>query len=195
MSTLRQDPPKNSASKDPRKTFDTLVRQHYTRLYNYARCLASCPALAEEITQEAFVRAYRFFHYYDPERPFMAWISRIAHNVFVDMRRARKVETVSLDTVEHQNWTATGREHNPEHLLMDVVLNERLEQALQSLSPRLRVTILLCDLYGWSYEEISQVMGCSPGTTRSRIHRARERLRMMLTSHGWSNARLLLSTA
>lgn len=173
--------------------FDTLVRHYYRRLYNYARCLTHCSTQAEEVTQEAFIRAYRFFHYYDPNRSFMAWVSRIAHNVFVDMRRSRRIEPLSLDAAEHLSRTASDVTYDPEQILFDVTLNERLEQALQSLSPKLRTAVLLCDVYGWTYEEIAQAMECSSGTTRSRIHRGRQRLKEELQAKGWGTAQLLLS--
>lgn len=173
--------------------FDALVRHYYRRLYSYARCLTHCSTQAEEITQEAFIRAYRFFHYYDPKRSFMAWVSRIAHNVFVDMRRSRRIEPLSLDAAEHLSQTVADETYDPEQILFNTTLNERLEQALQSLSPKLRTAILLCDVYGWTYEEIAQAMGCSSGTTRSRIHRGRQHLKEKLCEKGWETPQLLLS--
>jgi len=111
---------------------------------------------AEDLTQEAYLRAYRFFDTYDHALPFKNWLFRILSNLFLDdLRRKRRGATVSLD----QSWSNSedmddltpdvpDYENNPETLLLKEVLDERLQNALASLPTAFRPAVLLCDMEG-----------------------------------------------
>lgn len=171
-----------------RENFDTYVRRYYRLAYNIAYRLAGNHADAEDITQEAFIRAYRFFDRYDPSLPFENWLYRIISNVFIDdVRRRPKFKVQSLDQTVTARSTA-GEVHlelpdehaNPEVLMLEASLDETLQEALDSLPRDFRQAVILADIEGLSYEEISEVMGCSLGTVRSRLHRGRKLMRNKL---------------
>lgn len=164
--------------------FDSLVGAHYAQIFGYAFRLTGCRSRAEDLTQETFLRAFRAFDSYDPKRPATHWLTRIAHNLFVDGLRGRKrPTTVSLDALRSSEDGSGVMEsqvadntYNPERALMEETLDERLEAALAALPDEYRKTIMLCDLHGLSYEEIARAFDCSMGTVRSRIHRGRKLL-------------------
>lgn len=174
-----------------RELFNELVRRCHRQAYNIAYRLAGNHADAEDLTQEAFVRAFRFFGRYNRDMPFENWLYRIISNVFVDeLRRRPKLRTQSLDQPvapakggsevlpEVADDTA-----DPERLLFHGELDEPLQQSLNLLPHEFRQAVILADIEGLSYEEISEVMGCSLGTVRSRLHRGRKLLRNRLREH------------
>ena len=140
---------------------------------------------AEDLTQEAYLRAFRSFEKYDTALPFENWFFRILSNLFVDkLRRKPKLPPISLnqsmasaDGGEDYTLDIPDTEANPETLLLKQVLDERLQKALASMPRDFRNAVLLCDVEGLSYQEISEKMGTSIGTVRSRIHRGRVMLR------------------
>jgi RNA polymerase sigma-70 factor (ECF subfamily) len=180
-----QDKNRYTATPVDRDRFEELVKQHYRPLYQYAYRLTNCRTGAEDLTQETFIRAYRRIETYDASRPFKNWLGRIAYNLFVDSLRARRpVPALSLDALMENDEGDTpvslqiaDSQHDPERLLTETVMDERLERALASLPIEFRTPIALCDLQGLSYEEIAGMLNCSVGTVRSRLHRGRKMLR------------------
>ncbi|MFN4033884.1 MAG: sigma-70 family RNA polymerase sigma factor [Fimbriimonadales bacterium] len=167
------------------REFDELVYKHHQQAYNIAYRLTGNSADAEDLVQEAFLRAYRFFDRYDRSMPFMNWFTRILTNLYVDeYRRRGRLRTVSID----ETYTTDDGEEGTALDLPDLspgpmeqVLNkeyiEAIHEGLQHLSPEFRVAVVLADLEGCSYEEIAEAMNTSIGTVRSRIHRGRKQLR------------------
>ena len=174
-------------------SFDEYVRRYYRLAYNIAYRMSGNHADAEDITQEAFIRAYRFLDRYDPSLPFENWLYRIIANVFIDdVRRRPKVKLQSLDQTVTARSTA-GEVHlelpddstNPETMMMQAALDEPLQRALESLPRDFRHAVILADIEGLSYEEIAAVMGCSLGTVRSRLHRGRKLMRNRLLAENY----------
>jgi RNA polymerase sigma-70 factor (ECF subfamily) len=139
---------------------------------------------AEDLTQEAFVRAYRFFGNYRRDWPFDNWLYKIMSNLFVDdLRRKPKAKMQSLDQPldggrnEDVYLEISDFGSNPERIMMTDELDEHIQRALNALPGDFRMTVVLADIEGMSYEEISIVMRCSLGTVRSRLHRGRKLLR------------------
>ena len=168
-----------------RAEFDGLVVRYHKQAYNIAYRMTGNHADAEDLTQEAFVRAFRFFGNYRRDWPFDNWLYKIMSNLFVDsLRRKPKARAQSLD----QPLDLGGRsedvfleipdvQSNPERMVMSQELDENIQRALSSLPQDFRMTVILADIEGMSYEEISEAMGCSLGTVRSRLHRGRKLLR------------------
>lgn len=167
------------------KEFDALVARYHRQAYNIAYRLTGNQADAEDLTQESFLRAYRFFDRYRRDMPFENWLYRIMSRVFIDeLRKKPKFRTTSIDqplslgdggsevTLEIPDFEA-----NPEHRLIVDALEEPLQTALDSLPAEFRTAVVLADIEGMSYEEIAEVMHCSLGTVRSRLHRGRKLLR------------------
>jgi RNA polymerase sigma-70 factor (ECF subfamily) len=145
---------------------------------------------AEDLTQEAYLRAYRSFATYNRQLPFESWFFRILSNLFIDLLRRRpRQKPLSLDqpvgdeeSEENLLLQIADEEANPERSLIDQVMDERIQNALATLPEAFRVAVLLCDVEGKSYEEVAAIMGSSIGTVRSRIHRGRTMLRRALDS-------------
>jgi RNA polymerase sigma-70 factor (ECF subfamily) len=168
--------------------FDDLLHTHYLRTYRFAYRLTGNRSDAEDLTQDTFIRAHRAFHCYDPQRPFERWLHRIAYRLFLDnLRRQRLPKMFSLDAFrENQRGEASispeipDPDSNPENIVLDAILDERLARAVRALPGAFRTAVTLCDIEGMSYEEAAEIMDCSLGTVRSRLHRGRHLLRNAL---------------
>jgi RNA polymerase sigma-70 factor (ECF subfamily) len=180
-------PFRREARNDARE-FDGLVRKCHRQAYNIAYRLAGNHADAEDLTQEAFIRAYRFFDRYNRQMPFENWLYRIISNAFIDsVRRRPKARLQSLDQPIMRNGIDTqvylelpDEGANPEGQIMEREIDEPLQRALSTLPHDFRQAVVLADIEGLSYEEIAEAMGCSLGTVRSRLHRGRKALRAAL---------------
>jgi RNA polymerase sigma-70 factor (ECF subfamily) len=167
------------------REFDELVYRHYQQAYNLAYRLTGNAADAEDLVQEAFLRAYRFFDRYDRSMPFMNWFSRILTNLYIDeYRRRGRLRTVSIDEVysgedgeEGTTMDLPDTAPNPLELALSNEYIHAIHEGLQYLSPEFRIPVILADLEGYSYEEIAEITKTSIGTVRSRIHRGRKQLR------------------
>lgn len=157
------------------------MRDSYRQAYSLAIRLTGNAGEAEDLVQESFVRAFRFFHRYDPSLPFASWLYRIMTNVHIDsVRRRNRLRLVSLDqagTEGNSTWEVPDCTQTPEQTLIDGTLEEPLQYGLMAMTPEFRVAVLLADVKGMAYEEIAEVMQTSVGTVRSRIHRGRKQLR------------------
>ncbi len=173
--------------------FDQYVRRYHRQAYNIAYRLAGNHADAEDITQEAFIRAFRFFDRYNRSMPFENWLYRIISNVFIDeVRRRPKLKMQSLDqavtarsTSSEMSFEVPDLASNPEMMMMETTLDEPLQRVLDSLPRDFRQAVILADVEGLSYEEIAEVMGCSLGTVRSRLHRGRKLMRNRLLGESY----------
>jgi RNA polymerase sigma-70 factor (ECF subfamily) len=181
-------PPDNENECAQRREFEALYRKNQQRAYNLAYRLLGNRAEAEDVTQDAFVRAWHSFAQYDRARPFESWLMRIVTNLVIDRRRRQKrVSICSLDTPATTGMDGASMllelpdsSREPESLLMAGTYEESLQNALSLLPPRYREPVLLADVEERSYEEIAALLNCPVGTVRSRIHRARLMLRNTL---------------
>jgi RNA polymerase sigma-70 factor (ECF subfamily) len=168
--------------------FEKLVERTHRQAYNIAFRMTGNRDDAEDLAQEAYLRAYRSFATYNRQMPFESWFFRILSNLFIDsIRRKPRVRALSLDQPVTDDDTEANMvlqiadEHaDPERTLMETVMDERLQTALSALPEVFRAAVLLCDVEGKSYEEIAVAMGTSIGTVRSRIHRGRTMLRKLV---------------
>jgi len=174
------------ALRNDRKEFDTHVARCHRQAYNIAFRLTGNNADADDLTQESFLRAYRFFDRYNREMPFESWLYRIMSRVFIDeLRKKPKFRTQSIDQPLSvgdggQNevmFEIADFESNPERMVLSEALDEHLQTALNALPDEFRIAVILADIEGLSYEEIAETMNCSLGTVRSRLHRGRKLLR------------------
>ena len=168
--------------------FATLYERSHKRAYNLAYKLTGNAADAEDVTQDAYVRALVNFASYDQTRSFEGWLFRIITNRVIDMRRRQKrVPMYSLDAPAGSDDEGNAFQHefadpdsNPEDLVVGAMMDDKLEAALAALPPEYREAVMLCDVEEKSYDEIAQKMQCAVGTVRSRIHRGRVMLRRIL---------------
>lgn len=171
--------------------FDRLVERHYQHAYNLAYRLTGNAADAEDLVQEAFLRAYRFFDRYDPTMPFINWFNQILTNLFIDEHRRRKrLPTLSLEErfeneegEESEQLDIADTSPSPLEIAEANQYLDAIEEGLSRLSPEFRAAVVLADVMGHSYEEIAEMMNTSIGTVRSRIHRGRKQLRDIIQRH------------
>lgn len=142
--------------------------------------------LAEDLAQEAFVRALNNLDRYDPSYKFSSWLFKISYNLTVDHLRRRDLDTVSIHgapdavTADRQAATSIALEsvdERPDELLEARELGTEIEGALALLRPEYRTAVLLRHVEGHSYDEIASIMDIPLGTVKTFIHRARGELR------------------
>jgi RNA polymerase sigma-70 factor (ECF subfamily) len=161
-------------------TFEELVEKHYRQAYNIAYRISGSATDAEDLTQDALIRAFQSFERYQPDLPFANWLYRIIANLHVDeLRRRGRARIESIDACasfqEIPDYSA-----DPADQVLSRELDGNLQRALDALSPDFRTAVVLCDIEGLSYEEIAEIMRCSIGTVRSRVHRGRKQMRKIL---------------
>jgi RNA polymerase sigma-70 factor (ECF subfamily) len=163
---------------EDRNRFERLVMPHQDAAFNLARWLLRSRQDAEDVTQEALVRAYRFFAGFQG-RDARAWLLQIVRNAcYTWMEKNRAVDlTMEFDETIHGTSLET-----PEQAAVASSERERLARALENLPPRAREVIVLRELEGCSYKEISAITSIPMGTVMSTLARARERLRELLTA-------------
>jgi RNA polymerase sigma-70 factor (ECF subfamily) len=168
-------------------TFERLVRPHFDRLYRLAWRLAGQKAEAEDLFQELLVKAYGMLddllEIDDPG----SWLSRVMYNLFIDERR--RFARQRMHVVEEGQLGGEGLDGFPgaENPVADNEQRERiarLDSALARLSDEHRIVVLLHDTEGYKLKEIEALTGTPVGTLKSRLHRARARLREILVADG-----------
>jgi RNA polymerase sigma factor (sigma-70 family) len=159
-------------------SWDEIVRAHSARVYRLAYRLTGNQHDAEDLTQEVFVRVFRSLATYTPGT-FEGWLHRITTNLFLDgARRRQRLRFEGLGDEFAQRIPSSDR--SPAQAWDDNHFDGDIQAALQSLPPDYRAAVVLCDIEGFSYEEIAATMGVKLGTVRSRIHRGRAQLRAAL---------------
>ena len=159
------------------------MQQYGKATYNFAFRLAGNEADAADLTQEAFIRVYRAWRSFQPGTSFLSWIYRIVTNLHRDELRRRKGrfhEEIPEDNAPQAFGGQRPLAVTPIDDYVERQLGEPLSRALAQLSLEQRQVIILADLEEYSYQEIAEIMGCSIGTVRSRLHRARALLRRLV---------------
>ncbi|RYG40671.1 sigma-70 family RNA polymerase sigma factor [bacterium] len=177
--TVVRKPVSDTATRE--RLFEELLKRSNRQAYGLAYRLTGDRNEAEDLVQESFVRAFRFFHRYDESLPFTSWLYRIMANAHIDMmRRKGKIRTTSLDHGAGDGeaaWDVPDSESAPDRLLLEGAMGAEVQEGLNAMNPEFRTAVLLSDVEGMAYEEVAEIMGTSVGTVRSRIHRGRKQLR------------------
>lgn len=159
------------------------MEQYSKLVYNFAYQLAGNETDAQDLAQEAFIKVYRNLDKYREGGSFVSWLYRVIRNVYVDGLRANKDRRhFSLDVPADDGYSVQSFEFadsapTPEQFFLDHSFHEDIELALRNLPSAFRAIVVLCDIHGFSYEEISQMLNIPVGTVRSRLSRARMMLR------------------
>ncbi len=155
---------------------------HIDALYNFAMYLSKRPADAEDLVQETYLRAFRFSHRFQPGTHLRAWLFQILRNTFLTFYRVREREApVAEDGVPE--WDAPMFHDAPEDDGAAMEAHTDLERAMRRLPEDFRTVLLLAEVEGLPLEEVARVMACPVGTVKSRIFRAKERLRGLLRDY------------
>ncbi len=160
--------------------FNQLIKRYQRSVYNIAYKTLGNAEDAQDVTQEAFIKAFRSLDTYRKGAVFAAWIYRITSNLCIDYFRARK-PTVSLDTaVNPERSSMQDSANNPETLVLRKSHAEYIREAIMDLPENYRNVIILRHFQGMSVEEISQLLDIPQGTVKTHLYRGRERLRLRL---------------
>jgi RNA polymerase sigma-70 factor (ECF subfamily) len=171
-----------------RSEFEREALPHLDALFGTAMRLTRNPRDAEDLVQDALLRAYRFWGQFEPGTNCKAWLLKILTNTFInryhkvrrDQELAREVaadDDVAESIVSHEAQAAS---RDPEGALASRVLSDDVIRALESLPTDFRLAVILCDLEELSYKEIADVMDCPVGTVMSRLFRGRRLLQKAL---------------
>ena len=166
--------------------WEAIVRSHTRRLYNLCYRFTGQRQEAEDLTQEVFLRVFRTLDSYDPNQgAFGVWLHRVGRNLLIDYYRATRKQrlTVSLEDQLPHLEEKEGAALRPDRAVALGELSVVLQQALTRLSPELREAVILRDLQGFEYREISQVLAIPEGTVKSRLNRGRTELGKLLKRH------------
>lgn len=160
--------------------FDQLVAKYQRKLSRLLARFIRDPAEVEDVAQEAFIKAYRALPSFRGDSAFYTWLYRIGINTaknYLVAQGRRAPTSTEYDSEEAESFDG-GEQlrdiNTPESLLLSKQIGETVNAAMEGLPEELRTAIMLRELEGMSYEEISRIMNCPIGTVRSRIFRARE---------------------
>jgi len=174
------------------EAFRQLVLRFERPVLSVVSRLVRNPETAEDIAQEAFVKAYRNLGRYDPNRRFASWLFKIAHNTAIDHLRRKRLDTVSLDastdTENEGPWLPEPRApeaQGPDEQAVRSELAGAIEEALGELRPQYREILELRFQQGFAYHEIAEVMDLAMGTVKVQLHRARKQLAQRLEGRGF----------
>ena len=165
--------------KGDKKAFDLLVLKYQQKISNLISRYIRDPHEVLDVTQEAFIKAYRALPKFRGDSAFYTWLYRIAintaKNYLVAQGRRPPNDDVDAETAEQMDVGVRLKETGtPENLVLTEEISMTVQQAIEDLPEDLRTAIILRELEGMSYEEIANAMSCPVGTVRSRIFRARE---------------------
>jgi RNA polymerase sigma-70 factor (ECF subfamily) len=165
-----------------RDAFDELVRRHQNRIHQLARVLTRGDDAAQDLVQEAFIRAYRGLSQFRGNSTFRTWLHRIAINVIRSYlaRQASRHDLHFFDGNDPGRRDAATVVACPRDLESTLLQRQVINQSLSMLPPGARLVIVLRDVQGLEYSEIASILGVPIGTVESRIFRARRQLRPML---------------
>jgi RNA polymerase sigma-70 factor (ECF subfamily) len=158
--------------------FRDLVVRYQRPVHGLIMRMVRDRGLAEDLSQEVFIKAYRALGTFDPKRKFSSWLFKIAHNTAIDQLRRRQVETVPLESPDEEKTDLLALLPDPEGESPDTRLKRR------SLAEAREVVVLRFQ-EGLAYEEIAEITGLPLGTVKTHLHRARKAMVRTLTAEGW----------
>lgn len=167
--------------------FEELVFMYEKKIYHLSLRYTGSEQDAMDVTQEVFLRVFRFLPQFQEESRFSTWLYRIAVNANMDFLRKRgHASDLSLDAEDEEglSYEVSDLRYNPESQLERIELQQAICEGIQSLPPRMREILILRDISGLTYEEIGKALSIEQGTVKSRLSRARSRLCALLTAKG-----------
>ena len=168
--------------------FEKLVLRYQTQVYSLAYRMVGNEADAQDLAQEAFVRAWRALDSFQFSSQFSTWLYRLTSNICIDFLRSQKkrkhISLTVLQDDEQQQWDMPDHRPLPEEQMIVTQEREALAKAIAALDPEYRQVLILRIVNDCSYQQISEIMGIREGTVKSRLSRAREQLRKKLAQSG-----------
>ena len=165
--------------------FEALYRQHASRLYNLAYRMVGNAADAEDLLQEIFLLAHRKLGSFKGQSALGTWLYRLATNLCLDHLRSKAARTAQA-TSSIDEESPSGRRYEPAAPAVQPAISVDLERAIARLPEGCRAAFVLHDVEGLEHREVAEVLGIAEGTSKSQVHKARQRLREWL--HGRDRA-------
>lgn len=176
--------------------FEAAALPHLDALFNFAYRLTRSEKDAEDLVQDTYLRAFRFFDRYEPGTNIKAWLFRIMRNIFINRfhSRRREPETVDFGKIEetYEKVISDGfrvMSRDAEAAMLDASLGAEVEKAMEALPADYRAVVVMALVEEMSYREIAQVLSIPIGTVMSRLHRGRRLLQKSLAEHVTGRAR------
>lgn len=165
--------------------FEKEALPHMNALYNFALRMTGDADDADDLVQETYLKAFRFFDKFEKGTNAKAWLFRILKNSYINEYRKIKKEPSKVDYNDIENFYENIKSNDVKsnHLVEDVfnnLLDDEISEAISSLPEDFKTVIILSDIEGFTYEEIADFVDCPIGTVRSRLHRARKMLYVRL---------------
>lgn len=170
------------------KEFEAEALPHMDVLYSFALRTTGNPDDAQDLLQETFMKAFRFWDKYEKGTNIRAWLFRIMKNSYINRYRKESREPDKVDYEDVENFynsiraDSTDSNDLQEHLFGNM-LGDEVTMALQKLPEEFRTVVILCDIEGYTYEEIAEFIDSPIGTVRSRLHRGRKMLQKELRKY------------
>ena len=171
---------------DRRRLFEAQVMPLTDRLYGAAMRYTRDPVDAQDLLQEAMVKAFRSYHQYQQGTNLKAWLYRVLHTTFLSMYRKqqrRPQENLTDDWGDHTLFDAVVDSGSVEEDVLASFTDQAVKDALADLPEQFRMAVYLADIEGFAYKEIAEIMDTPVGTVMSRIHRGRKGLQEALTEY------------
>jgi RNA polymerase sigma-70 factor (ECF subfamily) len=161
--------------------FEREAVPHMDALYNFALKMTGDSDEADDLVQETYLKAFRFFDKFEKGTNCKAWLFRIMKNTYINKYRKETKEPDKIDYEEVENFYENVKPSSTDsaHLEKDIydnLLDDELSEAINSLPDDFKTVVILCDIEGFTYEEIADFIDVPVGTVRSRLHRARKML-------------------
>lgn len=171
-----------------KEEFNKEAIPHMSLLRSFAYKMTGDEFEAEDLVQETYMRAFRFFHKFEKGTNCKAWLFRIMKNLFINNYRKYQKSPAKVDYDEIENFYETIKSERTDssdlqEKVYSSLLDDEVIQALNSLQDDFKTVIILCDIEGLSYEEIADFVNCPVGTVRSRLHRGRKLLQQKLNEY------------
>ena len=168
-----------------KEDFEKEAMPHINLLQNYAYRMVGNRLDADDLIQETYLRAFRFFNKFEKGTNCKAWLFRIMKNLFINDYRKSQKQPGKVDYDEIENFYESIKSdkldtNDLQEKVFSSLLDDDLTNALNSLQDDFKTVVILCDLEGLSYEEIAEFVQCPIGTVRSRLHRGRKLLQQKL---------------
>lgn len=168
--------------------FEDEMLPHLDAIYNFALRLTTDPNDAEDLVQDTIVKAFRFFNSYEKGTNAKAWLFRILKNSYINNYRKKSKQPHQVDYDEISTFYETIRSEQSnttdmEDIMYGQLLDDDVTRALERIPEDFRTVVLLCDVEGFTYEEIANMLDVPIGTIRSRLHRGRNLLRAELIEY------------
>lgn len=170
------------------RLFEKEFMPHADALYNFAYQLSYNDDDANDLVQETYMKAFRFIDSYQEGTNSKAWLFKILKNIFINEYRRKKREPEKIDYDDVITFSDEDDDNSAAYFdlredMFDNMLGDEITNALNKLPIEFKTVILLCDIEGFTYEEIAKIIDIPIGTVRSRLHRARNMLKQLLKDY------------